>query len=109
MRIEIHEAVWLDAHQQFSLAEFADLSEMPEAELLQLIDCAALAPVDPKAAEAGFGGGFLMTATMAQCLRHDFDLDVGALVLPQLILHRIRDLEARCAPCGRSFRKVTSR
>lgn len=95
MKIEIHEAVWLDEHQQFSLAELADLSGMPEAELRQLIDYAALAPADPNAAEARFGAECLMTARVAQRLRNDFDLDAGALALTLLLLERIRDLEAQ--------------
>jgi len=95
MRIEIHEAVWFDEHQQFSLAELAELSGMPEADLHQLIDCAALAPADPDAAEARFGAECLITARLAQRLRRDFDLDAGALALPLLLLDRIRDLEAQ--------------
>ena len=93
MRIEIHEAVWLDEHQQFSLMELADLSGMPEAGLRELIDCAALAPVDPAAAEARFGAACLTTARLAQRLRQDFELDTGALALPLMLLERIRDLE----------------
>ena len=95
MRIEIHEAVWLDEHQQFSLAELAELSGMTEGDLHQLIDCAVLAPVDPDADEARFGAGCLITARMAQRLRADFDLDASALALPLLLLERIRDLESQ--------------
>jgi hypothetical protein len=95
MRIEIHEAVWLDEHQQFSLAELAELSGMPEAGLRQLIDCAALAPTNPNASEARFSAECLITARMAQRLHHDFDLDAGTLALPLLLLERIRELEAQ--------------
>lgn len=94
MKIEIHEAVWLDEHQQFSLAELADLSGMPEAELRQLIDYAALTPADPHAAEARFSAECVIAARMAQRLRSDFDLDAGALALTLSLLERIRDLEA---------------
>ena len=93
MRIEIHEAVWFDEHQQFSLAELAELSGMPEADLGELIDCAALAPIDPDAAEARFGAACLITAKTAQRLRRDFELDAAALALPLMLLARIRDLE----------------
>ena len=95
MRIEIHEALWVDEHQHFSLAELAELSGMAEADLSQLIECAALAPTDPDAAEARFGATCLVTARMAQRLRNDFELDASALALPLLLLDRIRDLEAQ--------------
>lgn len=95
MRIEIHEAVWLDERQQFTLAELADLSGLPEAELRQLIDYAALAPADPSSAEASFGAECLITARMAQRLRNDFDLDAGGLALTLSLLERIRELEAQ--------------
>ena len=93
MRVEIHEAVWLDERQKFSLAELADLSGLQEAELRQLIDYAALAPVDPDAPEASFGADCLMAARTARRLRHDFDLDAGGLALTLSLLERVRELE----------------
>ena len=94
MRVEIHEALWLDERQQFSLAELADLSGLPEIELRQLIDYAVLAPADPDAAEAKFGADCLVTARMACRLRDHFDLDAGGLALTLSLLERIRELEA---------------
>jgi chaperone modulatory protein CbpM len=94
MTFEIFEAMWLDEHQQFTLAELAQLSGIAEADLRQLIDCAALAPADPGAAEARFGAECLITVKTAQRLRRDFDLDASALALPLLLLERIRSLEA---------------
>ena len=95
MRVEIHEAVWLDERQQFSLAELSDLSGLPQAELRQLIDYAALAPVDSDAAEARFSAECLVTARMACRLHNDFDLDAGGLALTLALLERIRKLEAQ--------------
>ena len=95
MTIEIHEAVWLDDDRQFSLAELADLSGMPEAELRQLIEYAALVPADPGTVEARFGPDCLISARMAQRLRNDFDLDAAALALTLSLLERIRGLEAQ--------------
>ena len=94
MRVELAEAVWLDERQQFSLAELADLSGMPEAELRQLIEYDALAPADPGASEVSFGADCLITARTACRLRNDFDLDAGGLALTLTLLNRIRDLEA---------------
>jgi chaperone modulatory protein CbpM len=94
MTFEITEALWLDEHQQFSLAELAQLSGIAEADLRQLIDCAALAPADPEASEALFSAECVITVRTAQRLRRDFDLEAGALALPLLLLARIRSLEA---------------
>lgn len=95
MTLEIHEVAWLDEHQQFSLAELAELSGMTEVDLRRLIDCAVLAPTNPDAAEARFGAECLITARVAQRLRREFDLDAEALALPLLLFERIRDLEAQ--------------
>jgi chaperone modulatory protein CbpM len=95
MRVEIHEALWLDEGQRFSLTEIAELSGMPEAELRQLIDYAALAPAETGTAEAKFSADCLVTARMARRLRNDFDLDAGGLALTLTLLDRIRALEAQ--------------
>jgi chaperone modulatory protein CbpM len=95
MRIEISDAVWLDERQQFSLAELADLSGLPERELRQLIDYEALLPTDPGAAEVRFGAHCLVIARMACRLRNDFDLDSGGLALTLTLLDRIHALETQ--------------
>lgn len=95
MRLEITEAVWLDEHQQFSLAELADLSGLSHAELRQLVDYDALVPADPGAAEVRFGADCLVLARTACRLRDDFDLDAGGLALTLGLLDRIRSLEAQ--------------
>jgi len=95
MRVEVTEAVWLDEHQQFSLAELADLSGLSQAELRQLVDYEALVPADPGAAEVRFGADCLVLARTACRLRDDFDLDAGGLALTLRLLDRIRSLEAQ--------------
>ena len=95
MKIEITDAVWLDERQQFSLAELADLSGLPEPELKQLIDYETLLPTDPGAGEARFDAHCLVIARMACRLRNDFDLDSGGLALTLTLLERIRALEAQ--------------
>ena len=103
MRVEIHEAVWLDERQQFSLAELAELSGLPEAEVRQLIDYAALAPAEVDAAEAKFGADCLVTARMACRLRNDFDLDAGGLALTLTLVDRIRAPGRAIAPLHAQF------
>ena len=55
MKIEITDAVWLDERQQFSLAELAELSGLPEPELKQLIDYETLLPTDPGSDPIDYG------------------------------------------------------
>lgn len=95
MKIEIHEAVWLEEGNDFSLAELVCRSGLPESELRMLIEYETLIPIDPYANEARFDLKCLATACMAQRLRNDFDLDAGALALTMSLLHRIRDLESQ--------------
>ena len=94
MRIEITETMMLDQSHEFSLAELAELSGLPRDELTLLIECEALLPADPGAAEATFSAHCLVVARTARRLRNDFDLDADALALMLTLLERIRDLEA---------------
>lgn len=96
MRVEITEALWLDEHHEFSLAELANLSGLPEAELLQLIDYEVLPAMHAAvAAEARFGADCLLIARTACRLRNDFDLDAGGLALAIKLIERIHGLEAQ--------------
>jgi chaperone modulatory protein CbpM len=103
MRVEITEAVWLDEHQQFSLAELADLSGLSQDELRQLVDYEALVPADPGAAEVRFGADCLVLARTACRLRDDFDLDADGLALTLRLLDRIRSLEAQLRALDAQF------
>ena len=47
------EAVWLTEDHEFSLAELAELSGLSEAELRELVDYGAIAPVNPDSPMAG--------------------------------------------------------
>ena len=90
MRIEITEARWLDAGEQLTLAQLADLSGLPPELLLQLIEFEALPPAGTAAT---FGADCLGLARSACRLQRDFDLDAGALALVMRLLDRIRGLE----------------
>ena len=95
MRIEIIEATWLDESSEFSLAELAELSGLPEELLHQLVEYEALAPSDPAASVPSFKAQRLADARAAFRLRQDFDLDAPGLALVLTLLERVRELESR--------------
>jgi len=91
MRIEITEALWLDARHQLTLAELSDLSGLPADMLRQLIELEALPASN---AAATFGADCLEMARTAGRLRNDFEFDADALAMVLRLLQRIRGLEA---------------
>jgi hypothetical protein len=93
IKIEITEALWLDARRQFTFAELAELSGLSQDDLQQLVELEALSPSNA-AAETMFGADCLDLARTACRLRDDLDLDAGALALVLRLLERIRGLEA---------------
>ena len=95
MKAELTEALWLSERREFSLAEFAELSGLSEAELRELADFGALEPVNPQAEQWTFSAERVIAARTACRLRHDFDLDLHGLALILIYLDRIRDLEAQ--------------
>ncbi len=92
MRIEISEALWLDARREFTLAELAERSGLPPDLLRQLAEFDVLPPHDATAAT--FGADCLDLACTARRLHDGFDLDAGALALVMRLLERVRALEA---------------
>lgn len=93
MKIELTDALWMDAHQKISFAELVQSSGLSEAELQELVDCGALVPIDVQSAEWTFGGDCLVTVRTACRLRNDLELDTHALALALIFLDRIRRLE----------------
>jgi len=94
MRIELSEVVWLDEQRELTLAELAELSGLSEAELHELEDCGAIAPIDPDAATRTFSAHYLVLARTACRLRDDFELDTQGLAVALALLDRVRALEA---------------
>ncbi len=94
MSVELTEALWLDRHHEYSLAELATLSGLSPDDLRQLVDYEALIPADPGATEVIFSAECLVVARTACRLRDDFELDAGGLALTLRLLERIRGLEA---------------
>ena len=82
---------------EFSLAELAELAGLSEAELRELVDYGAIAPVDPGASQWMFTATCLTTVRAAGRLRASFELEPHGVALVVSLLDRIRDLEAQLA------------
>lgn len=95
MQAEHAEAVWLTEDHEFSLAELAELSGLSEAELRELVEYGAVAPIDPDSSPWVFNGKCLLTARTACRLRISFDLEPHGVALIVSLLDRIHGLEAQ--------------
>lgn len=84
MKIELTEVTWLDEQVEYTLDELAERSHLAQAEILELIDCGALAPGDARA---------LQSARTAARLRSDFEINVQGVALAMNLLRRIAELE----------------
>jgi len=93
MNIEEIEAVWIDERGAISLTTLQSLSGLSEADLRALVDCGALNPADPAAAELNFERRCVAAVKVAGRLRRDFDLDPDALALALGLVERIQELE----------------
>jgi chaperone modulatory protein CbpM len=87
------QAVWLDARHEYSITELAQCSGLSEAELRELVDYGAVAPIDPHAAQWTFSGEIVVTVQAAGRLRADLELEPQALALALTLIKRIRALE----------------
>ena len=87
------EAVWLTEDCEFSFPELVALSGLSEAELRELVDYGAIAPVDPESPQWAFKGRCLITVRAAFRLRASFDLEPHGVALVISLLDRIHGLE----------------
>lgn len=94
MKLEQADVMWLDAQCECSIAELVRLSGLSEAELRELVDYGALAPINPQETEWTFSGDIVLTVQAAGRLRDDLELDAQTLALTLTLLERIRELEA---------------
>jgi chaperone modulatory protein CbpM len=91
MRVEL-EAIWFEEHE-VTLSELAELCDLPQPLLEELIGAGAIVPLEKASAESHFGAQALATARAAGRLRADFDLDSPALLLALSLLDRMHELE----------------
>ncbi len=95
MKLEQADAMWLDAQCECTIAELVHLSGLSEAELRELVDYGALAPLNPQEAEWTFSGEIVISVRAAARLRDDLELDAHTLALTLTLMKRIRELEAQ--------------
>lgn len=93
MKVELTEAIWLDERGALTLVELSECSGLSEAELRDLVELGALAPLDPDAFELAFGARCIVAARTACRLRNDFELDVHGLAVVLSLLERVDELE----------------
>jgi hypothetical protein len=94
MNIEQTEGLWLHEHYEFSLAELAELSGVPIAELREWVEEGVLVPIDPNAAQWSFGADRLVTVRLAYRLRQDLELEPHCVALVVALLSRVHALES---------------
>lgn len=88
-------AEWLSGERGLSLSELAERSGLADAEIRELVDFGAIAPVDPQAPQWVFSETCLVTARTACRLRAGLELEPHGVALVVSLLDRIRDLEAQ--------------
>jgi chaperone modulatory protein CbpM len=92
---EYSEALWPDERETLPLRALAELSGLSEDELLELIDCGALAPFSEGSGQHTFSAVSITVARTARRLRDDFELDPHGVAVLLAYVERIRELEAQ--------------
>jgi len=88
------DVLWLSQSQTVSIAELATLAGLTEAEVRDLVDNGALAPVNPQDAPWTFSADCVIAMRQASRLRNDLELEPHALALALGLLEQIRALES---------------
>ena len=87
------EVTWLDARETVSMTELSSICGLTEADLRELIEYGALAPLDRQQTEPIFSSERIGGLRRAARLRRDFELDLFAVALLLEYLDRIEALE----------------
>jgi len=87
------ETAWADAGGTLTVAELIRVTTLTEAELVELVDYGALAPVAQGQTQLLFASEWVMPLRAAGKLRRDFDLDIFAVAILLEYLLRIDGLE----------------
>jgi chaperone modulatory protein CbpM len=93
MAIEHGAPAWPEEGDHLQLSELADLAGISQGELLELMDCGALAPAEGAPGHWVFGMRSLTVARTARRLREDFELEPHGVALLLRLMDRIRRLE----------------
>ena len=91
---EYCDALWPDEREAVPLRAVAEATGLSEGELLQLIDCGALAPSEASG-QRMFSVQSITIARTARRLRDDFELEPHGVAVLLAYLERIHELEAQ--------------
>ena len=94
MQSESIDVRWLDRFQQVSIDDLVALSGLGEADIHELVELGALAPLDHGRIPWSFRADCVVTVRKACRLRDDLELDAHALALAMTLLEQIQTLEA---------------
>ena len=92
---EYPDAQWPDERQRMPLRALAEISGLTEDELLQLVDCGALAPFPESSGQHTFSAVSITIARTARRLRDDFELEPHGVAVLHANLDRLRALVAQ--------------
>lgn len=87
------EVTWLDTRETVSMTELSGICGLTEAELRELVEYGALAPLDRQQPDPVFSSERIGGLRRAARLRRDFELDLFAVALLLDYLDRIDALE----------------
>jgi chaperone modulatory protein CbpM len=93
MNPQAHECLWLDEQHTVGMPELSRACGLSAAELLELIDYGALAPMAGQADPPLFSTSCITPLREAARVRSDFDLDLFAIAILLGYIHRIDDLQ----------------
>lgn len=87
------EALLPDSDFRLPLPELALRSGLTEVEVVELVECGALAPDDAASGERLFGWRSITVARMARRFRDEFELEPHGVAVLLRFAGRIRELE----------------
>jgi len=94
MRLHVAKSIWLNDTDVCSIEQLADASGLSIDEVIDLIECGIIAPVDKGVEPQEFQLHYIVTAKTARRLRDDFERDRYGVALALTLLRRIDELEA---------------
>jgi chaperone modulatory protein CbpM len=93
MNPQAHEWTWLDNRETVSVSELSEVCGLTAAELGELVDYGALAPVAMDQEVHVFRASWVSPLRIASKLRRDYDLELFSVAMLVGYLSRIETLE----------------